>query len=81
MWRRGRSKLEGLGVLGLTTGVTAALGKKSQMEMELKESHCGISLLMVPSPLRDGDNWRWGANIGMNRLFHSDVWNRTSVSS
>lgn len=38
MWRRGGSKLEGSGVLELTIGVTAALGKKNQMEMELNKA-------------------------------------------
>lgn len=38
VWRRGGSKLEGSGVLELTIGVTAALGKKNQMEMELNKA-------------------------------------------
>jgi len=53
-------------VLGLTTGVTAAFGKKNQMKIELN-----ISLLMLPSPLGGED--RWGSTIGMSKLFHSDV--------
>ena len=68
VWRRGGSKWKGLGVLELTTGVTAALGKKNQVEMGLKQRHCAISLFMVLSPLGNGDDWKWGSTTGMNTL-------------
>lgn len=66
MWRRDGSKLEGSGEVKLTR-VTAALGKKDQMEMELQQSCCDIGLFTVPSLWGDGDDWRWGSTIGMNR--------------
>lgn len=50
----GGPKWEGSGEL--TTGVTAALGKKNQVEMQLKQRHCALGLFMVPSPLGNGDD-------------------------
>lgn len=72
VWRRGGSKLEGSGEIKLTR-VTAARGKKHKMEMELQQSSCDISLFTVPPLLGDGDDWRWGSTISMNRLYHSGV--------
>lgn len=51
MRRRGRCKLEGSGVLGLTTGMIAAGGKKNQTEAELHESQS------LNGPVLFGD-WR-----------------------
>lgn len=81
VWRRGGSKWEGSGGLELTTGGTAALGEKNQVEMKLKQSHCAIGLFMFPSPLGNGDDWRGGSVTGMNTLYHSDVYSRANSSS